>query len=572
MKHLLIGTKKKLHKKILKDSKISKCTREYLEDFKINHIVNESLYPSRSNACSSEYIREVMINLKSKCPGDHNRQFICDMMKSFDYTFERTGIRKSTKEKKDKKVLPSNVILPSLLYNNLCDNYVRQIYPDKYTSLPSQAVQQITQNDVSEAMKSYLASRATNRNSRPPNYMMKSGFHCVTWKKHGSIKVNSSSIELSLGRNAFDIIKSSMERFKPGGKYHASFDAKTKTFDVHGKHKHFVSKHNNSLACNKLVFKYRKKKTKWFRNVLKNVKQIKLVPIDRNGDNFKLCITYIKTIKCSEKLHVERFMGIDLGLVNLATMATNVSSLRPWIISGRNVLDINKKYLHLISTATSEYEEIYQKNKITHYIRNLWDRRHKKLNDMFQKLASRVIEYAHLHKIHKVIVGYNKNWKQNCSLGRKINKDFCSIPFRNFVNALFCKAETYGIELVENEEAYTSKCDALAFEDFDECKERCKLKSQSKRRVKRGLYQSVFNMSTYINADVNAAINIVRKHVLKSHKYCYDNLRLHVQKYFKHFLNPIKVQANVLLNVRITKNARTMTANLNVVQSLCQGS
>ena len=137
---------------------------------------------------------------------------------------------------------------------------------------------------------------------------------------------------------------------------------------------------------------------------------------------------------------------------------------------------------------------------------------------------------------------------------------------------MFCKAETYGIELVENEEAYTSKCDALAFEDFDECKKRCKSKSQSKRRVKRGLYQSVFNTSTYINADVNAAINIVRKHVFKSHKDCYDSLRLHIQKYFKHFLNPIKVQANVLLNIRITKNARMMTANLNVVQSLCQGS
>ena len=60
-----------------------------------------------------------------------------------------------------------------------------------------------------------------------------------------------------------------------------------------------------------------------------------------------------------------------------------------------------------------------------------------------------------------------------------------------------------GITLIECEESYTSKCNALAFEKIQ------KHDVYLGKRVKRGLFQSF--VGKLINADVNGALNILRK-------------------------------------------------------------
>lgn len=65
------------------------------------------------------------------------------------------------------------------------------------------------------------------------------------------------------------------------------------------------------------------------------------------------------------------------------------------------------------------------------------------------------------------------------------------------------KCELAGIEIVINEESYTSKCDSLAFEKIG------KHENYLGKRRKRGLFQS--STGKLINADVNGALNIMRK-------------------------------------------------------------
>ena len=60
-----------------------------------------------------------------------------------------------------------------------------------------------------------------------------------------------------------------------------------------------------------------------------------------------------------------------------------------------------------------------------------------------------------------------------------------------------------GIKLIETEESYTSKCDALTKEMIE------KHEVYQGKRIKRGLYQS--SVGKLINADVNGALNIMRK-------------------------------------------------------------
>ena len=74
---------------------------------------------------------------------------------------------------------------------------------------------------------------------------------------------------------------------------------------------------------------------------------------------------------------------------------------------------------------------------------------------------------------------------------------------------LFYKGEEAGIHVVENEEAYTSKCDSLALEDIQHHDE------YLGTRTKRGLFSS--SIGVFLNADVNGAINIMRKFVYKTY-------------------------------------------------------
>ena len=60
-----------------------------------------------------------------------------------------------------------------------------------------------------------------------------------------------------------------------------------------------------------------------------------------------------------------------------------------------------------------------------------------------------------------------------------------------------------GIDFVEHEESYTSKCDALALEPIG------KHEQYLGRRTKRGLFRS--STGKLINADQNGALNIMRK-------------------------------------------------------------
>lgn len=78
-----------------------------------------------------------------------------------------------------------------------------------------------------------------------------------------------------------------------------------------------------------------------------------------------------------------------------------------------------------------------------------------------------------------------------------------TIPHRKLVDKIRYKAEEIGIVVVENEESYTSKCDALSLESVE------KHKKYRGRRKYRGLFKS--GNGKAVNADVNGAMNILRK-------------------------------------------------------------
>jgi len=87
-------------------------------------------------------------------------------------------------------------------------------------------------------------------------------------------------------------------------------------------------------------------------------------------------------------------------------------------------------------------------------------------------------------------------------------------------------------KVVENEEAYTSKCDALTGETVGFHV------SYTGKRIQRGLFHSGVGFS--LNADVNGALNIMRKHVHRHHPELVNSLQATVDSMYQKLKSPYK--------------------------------
>ena len=157
------------------------------------------------------------------------------------------------------------------------------------------------------------------------------------------------------------------------------------------------------------------------------------------------------------------------------------------------------------------------------------------IKDHFNTISSTIIKICQQHQIKELILGYNINWKTGVNIGSNNNRKFYQVPYRKLIHMLFYKGENSGIKVVENEESYTSKCDALALENvgFNH--------TYVGQRVKRGMFQSA--RGVLINADVNGAINIMRKYVTKTYTFLANVLDTIVQNTpLSRLCNPIKIK------------------------------
>ena len=200
------------------------------------------------------------------------------------------------------------------------------------------------------------------------------------------------------------------------------------------------------------------------------------------------------------KLENSNYAAIDLGLNNLATVATNVS--KPFIINGRPLKSINQRWNKRKARLQSKLKKGVYKSK---QIQTITNKRNRRVKNYLHQASKALINELRRLSISKVVIGCNKEWKQNISLGRRNNQNFVQIPHARFIEMVTYKAALAGIEIVIAEESYTSKCSFLDDEPIEKHEE------YAGKRIKRGLFKS--KTGKLINADINAAYNIMRKHL-----------------------------------------------------------
>ncbi len=232
-----------------------------------------------------------------------------------------------------------------------------------------------------------------------------------------------------------------------------------------------------------------------------DIVEAKIIP---KNNKFVIKVTY-KEEMTENELDYNKIAGIDLGINNLITVATNQADLPHVMVNGRGLKSINQYWNKQVSKLKSKLPKGVKSSK---RIRNLTEKRNAKIDDSLHKASSKIVKWLIDKKVGILIIGKNKQWKTKIKIGRRNNQNFVQIPHARLTELIIYKYEQQNGIVVTNEESYTSKASAL---DLDVLPKRKLKKKQifSGLRLKRGLYKTAKGL--LINADVNGALNIIRK-------------------------------------------------------------
>ncbi len=202
----------------------------------------------------------------------------------------------------------------------------------------------------------------------------------------------------------------------------------------------------------------------------------------------------------------EKVASIDLGGKILMAVAYNFNR-RGICISANMLRSLNHYYNKIIGAMTS----ILPKGiKISKAIQNLWRKRDEQIRNLLGYYANRLIEELNFLNVSKLIIGKNKEQKQEIDLHSKLeNRNFCMIPFNKLIEILRYKCEENGIECTEQEESYTSRASFLD-NDF------IPVYGTEEREYefsgwRNGRIYKIKKKNQRIHADLNGAFNIMKK-------------------------------------------------------------
>ena len=326
-----------------------------------------------------------------------------------------------------------------------------------FKSLPSQTAQDVLQR-VDEGFKSYFKLLKTKgiKNPDGPHYKKKNS--------HYNIKYLNNSFKL--------------------------IDNKIRLMIPKGLLNHLIEK--GIEIKNKFLYVKVNKK-------VNNIKQIEIKYINDFEYEFKI----IYEIEDAElKKDNGRYISIDMGINNLITAYDNKGY--SFIIKGnsyQNTLYYYNKKIAYYQSLEAKYNNIDNNDFImTKRIKKLNLIKKRKIDYILHASTKRILDYCINNQINTVIIGNIKGIRENNNIGKNNNQKLHSLPFNQLYNKLSYKLRLNGINLIYQNESYSSGCAPTSIDVSKEYYNKSK-------RVKRGLYKD--NNIIY-NSDSVGAYNIMR--------------------------------------------------------------
>ncbi|TAF30414.1 MAG: transposase [Oscillatoriales cyanobacterium] len=188
--------------------------------------------------------------------------------------------------------------------------------------------------------------------------------------------------------------------------------------------------------------------------------------------------------------------SIDLGLDNLVALTSNQPGFTPLLINGRPLKSINQFYNKRSSQLQSKLK---RGRKTSPRIQRLTRCRNQKVDNYLHHASRLIINLLLTKQIGTLVIGKNAQWKTEIDLG----------SHSRLIEMLEYKARLAGINVIVQEESYTSRSSFLGLDPIPVYGKTEKEPVFTGGRIKRGLYKT--SVGQLINSDVNAAYNILRK-------------------------------------------------------------
>jgi putative transposase len=234
------------------------------------------------------------------------------------------------------------------------------------------------------------------------------------------------------------------------------------------------------------------------------IDQVRIIP---RLDGYMVEVVYQKA---EEQTTVDPSLiaAIDLGVTTLAAVTSTKQGFQPLLVNGRPLKSMNQHYNKQRAHHQSHLA------KATRYTSRQLDRittkRNRRINAYLHTASRRIINLLVQEGIGTLVVGKNLYWKQEVELGRKQNQEFVQIPHARFIEMLTYKTKLVGIQVVLQEESYTSQASFLDRDVIPTYNpERNEKPHFRGKREKRGLYRA--SDGRRIHADVQGSYNILRK-------------------------------------------------------------
>ena len=225
--------------------------------------------------------------------------------------------------------------------------------------------------------------------------------------------------------------------------------------------------------------------------------QVRFIP---RGSCYVMEIVYETEIS-DVKTKSNRIASIDLGVDNLVTMTNNIG-LNPIIINGKGIKSINQYYNKRLAKEKSLLKIRHGKDW-SKKLDAITFKRYQRIKNYMHNTNSYIVKWCVENEIDTLVVGKNKEWKQNTSMSKGSNQKFVDIPYQMLLLQLKYKCENVGIKYIETEESYSS---GTSFLDGEEP---IKQNYDKSRRIERGLFRT--NKGILINSDVNGSLQIMMK-------------------------------------------------------------
>jgi putative transposase len=200
--------------------------------------------------------------------------------------------------------------------------------------------------------------------------------------------------------------------------------------------------------------------------------------------------------------------SLDLGVNSLAALTSTKLGFQPLLVNGRPLKSINQHYNKQQARHQSNLAQAHQLT--SRQLDRITTKHNRRISAYLHTASRRIIDLLVREGIGTLVVGKNPHWKQEVQLGRKNNQEFVQIPHARFIEMLTYKAKLVGIEVILQEESYTSKASFLdrdVIPIYDP--EQVEKPHFSGKRVTRGLYRA--SDGSRIHADVQGSYNILRK-------------------------------------------------------------